>query len=219
MTQQLITAEGTESVAMTPCSVLSELQTDLASLAKSKTLPFEKIYQLTPELFVEMSLSKNETSGLFEAQIRSINGTTKAEDANFKKLMELVHPKLTRALSACLSRLDTKPCKMMPHFAIDEILALYRCVNDFKGESKMPYSFLQTGPRGSYDLFSIKESNGRFEVCFETNYIHGNAMKWRAEPEYLNQAMDRADKVLADSLGEWLKQGISSQFTASKVIK
>jgi hypothetical protein len=215
MNQQLL-VENNETAVMTPCAVLCQLQTDLASLAKSKTLPFEETYRLTPDLFVEIHIEKDVESGNFKAQIRSINGTTTAEDLNFKKLLELTHQKITRAVSACLSRLDSKPCSMMPHLAVDEILALYKCISQFKVESKMPYSFLQTGPRGSYDLFSIRETNGRFEVSFETNYIHGNAMRWRAEVEYLNQAMDRADKVLADSLGEWLKQGVSAKFTASK---
>lgn len=218
MNQQLL-VENNASKVMTPCAVLNQLQTDLASLAKSKELPFEETYQLTPELFVEVRVRKNDETKMFESQVRSIVGTNTAEDANFKKLLEMTHPKITRALAACLSRLDSTPCSMMPHLAVDEILAMYRCVSHFKTDLTTPYSFLQTGPRGSYDLFSIKENNGRFEVSFETNYIHGNAMKWRAELEYLNQAMDRADKVLSDNLGEWLKQGISAKFTATKNVK
>lgn len=214
MNQQLILGNE-QSVSVTPCVVLCKLQTDLASIAKSKELPFKELYELTPELFVEIEIQKNPANN-FEARIRSANGTVQAEDPNFKKLLEVVHAKTTRALSFCLSRLDATPCNMMPHFAVDEILALFNCISSFKTDTTMPHSFLQKGPRGSYELFSIRETNGRCEVTFETNYIHGNTMKWRAEVESLNQALDRADKVLSDNLGEWLKQGVSAKFTASK---
>jgi hypothetical protein len=193
---------------MLPCLVLCQIQSDLSAIAKSKALPFNEVYHLTPEVSIEITIQKLDDLN-FHMQVKS-PGIVEATDLNFKKLLEVAHQHITRAVSTCLSRIDVDPCPTMSHLGADEILALYKCMSTFKAESVLPYTYSVQGPRGKYELFSAKETNNHFEIAFETNYIYGNSMRWRAEVEFINQALDRADKIMADALGEWLRPGGSS---------
>ncbi|MBX9669784.1 MAG: hypothetical protein K2X93_19325 [Candidatus Obscuribacterales bacterium] len=190
-----------------PCVVLASLQSDLASIMKSKALlPFRRMYVLSPDSFVELSIQKLE-SGQFQLEINAPNRREHVVDPKLKKLVDTAHMFTWLALSTSLSRSSLAPCPSMAHSGADEVLALYQCLGAFKGDSDRPYSSTITGPRGSYELFTVTQKGGMSELVIETNCIYGNSMKWKAEVEFTHQLVERAGKIISDVLGEWLRPG------------
>ena len=95
----------------------------------------------------------------------------------------------------------------MAHSGADEVLALYSCIDTFRKSMTLPFVFSVDGPSNSYELFSVKQKDSHFEVAFETNNIYGKSMKWKAEMQSVHQALERADKILAEVLSEWIMPG------------
>lgn len=199
-----------EAKSMTiPCMVLASLQSDMATIMKPKTLPFKRMYVLSPDSFVELSIEKLE-SGQFQLEINAPNRSERLIDPKLKKLVDMAHIFAWLALSTSLSRNSLPPCSSMSHSGADEILALYQCLGVVKANSNRPYVSTITGPRGAYELFSVKQKGAMSEIVIETNYIYGNSMKWKAEVEFSHQLAERASQIMSDVLGEWLRPGGSS---------
>lgn len=212
---QLLPIETEILPSMPPCMVLCKLQEDLAEVAKLKELPFNQTYFFAPGVSIELSMQKT-ADAEFTLTIDSINGTFIAREVNFKKFMELVQLHTTRVVSLCLGRINLEPCSDMGHLGADEILALHSCINQLRANTEVPFSYAAKGPRGVYQLFAAAQNGGNWQISFETNYIYGNAMKWRVEFEFVNQAIERADKIINDSLKEWLRPNGSASRPSSK---
>lgn len=189
--------------------VLVELQNDLATIIKSKTLPFTQSYNLSPDASFGITIKQLE-DGNFHLELKSPNGCEVVTEPKLKRLVEFAHMYTWRALASSLSRISLAPCATMAHSGADEILALYQCLHAFRTNVDLPYIFSLDGPRGPYELFSVKQKGTQCEITIETNYVYGNSMKWRAEVEFAHQVVERAEKIVADYLGEWLRPGGSS---------
>lgn len=194
---------------MPPCLVLQALQADLTSLAKSKNLPLTRIYPLAQDAVIELHLWKQD-KGDFHLEVKRNNGQAEWTDPKLKRLVDSAHLYIWRALSSYLARIDVPPCPEMAHSGADEILALYQAIDAFKNNSDLPFETSANGPRGRYQLFSATRKNALCQIVIETNHIYGNSMKWIIEVEFIDQAIERAEKILADALVEWLRPGGAS---------
>lgn len=187
-----------------PCAMLVFLQSDLAAIAKLKTLPFKRDYRLREDSFIELSMDKMD-DGLFHLEVHSSDRVDRATDPKLKKIVDLAHMFAWRALSTTLSRVSLPPCASMAHSGADEILALYQCLAVVALDANQPFSRTIDGPNGPYQLFALELKGNLREIIIETNYVYGTSMKWRAELEYPHQVVERANKIISDVLGAWLR--------------
>ncbi len=201
-----MTQEEVAPKMMLPCMVLSGLRADLASALKSKTLPFSRVYELTPEVIIEIASKKLDEEQL-QLEVKTSSGSEKAVEPKLRRLIDLTHMFTWRYLSTAFNHLTIDPCPAMAHGGADEILFLYQCLHDFRNKSDMPYSRTIAGSRGDYEIFSVQQKGSHYVITVETNHIYGNSMKWRAEVEFTHQVIERAEKIVSDVLGEWLRPG------------
>lgn len=195
------------SATAAPCSVLSQLRSDMADVAKYKSLPFSRRYNLTDKEFIGINLRKLD-DGQFHLEVSSSRGKIEGTDVKVKKLIDLAHLLVWRALSVCLSRNAFSPCPAMAHKGADEILALYSCINSFRKSLALPFVVLIDGPGDKYEMCSITQRDNIIDLALETKNIYGsNSMKWKAEFHHLNEVLERADKIIAEVLSEWVMPG------------
>jgi|AGTN01.3.fsa_nt_gi hypothetical protein len=206
MNNELMETPVTEKELFQPCSVLAQMRLDMVAVAKSKNLPFLRRYDISETDFLVISIRK--LSELeFHLEVTSARGTEEATDPKLKKLLDLAHLYIWKALSTSLSRNPLMPCVSMEHSGADEVLALYNGIEVFRKSPKLPYVISVTTPRASYELLSIQQKGSQFELAFETNNIYGNSMKWQATFSYMNEVLERADKMVAEVLSEWILPG------------
>ncbi len=198
-----------EPNTIVPCMVLASLQSDLAAIIKSKALPFKRSYSFTQDTYIEISIQKRD-DGQFQLEINAPNLNESSTEPKLKKLIDMAHMFTWRALSTTLRRIKLAPCTTMAHSGADEILALYQCLETVRNAANQPFSLTAKGPRGPYELFCVRQKGTLSEIIIETNYVYGGSMTWRAEVEFTHQICDRAAKIIADVLAEWLRPGGTS---------
>ena len=202
---ELIRIEEEVAPQLLPCVVLSNLQRDFSTAVKPKNVPFSRVYNFSSACQIEMSIELNE--GQYHLKVKSVGTEDEFKDPNFKRVSGLVNTYTCKALASTLNRLKISPCSSMPHLGVDEILALFECIDSFRSDMTLPFIYRTSGPRGEYELVSVREKSGHCEIVIETNYIHGNKMKWTAELEFVHQALERADKIVLGILADWLNAG------------
>lgn len=205
MDNQLPTTISARDVSL-PCSVLARLRLDMGAVSKSKELPFLRRYDIAENEFLSIDIRKLD-DGQYHLKVCSARGAEEAADVKLKKLLDLAHLYIWKALSTSLSRNPLTPCESMEHSGADEVLALYKSIELFRKSPSLPYVISVTSPRASYELLSIQQKGSHFELAFETNSIYGNSMRWQATFPYMSEVLERADKMVAEVLSEWILPG------------
>lgn len=191
------------STVMQPCETLNRIKGDMAKIVKEKDLPIRRVYTLGPSTDLEVSM-ESDGGQLFRLEVKSSRNREEVADANFKKIASLLPSLVWKVLNASLIRSKLPPCEPSAHQGSDEILALYKCIGEFRKESKLPCACTVKGSNGSYELFSAREKGSLCEMTFRTKYVYGNPLKVSSEVDVAS-ARERAAQIVSAILGEWLK--------------
>lgn len=190
---------------MHACEVLEKLQIDLEQLTKSRTVPVEQKYLITPGLNIEFTIKKLEPSEEFEVRLESSTDKHVSNHANYKKASGILVGLTLRSLLSFLADSHFGPCDTMRHRGADEILTLYKAIEEFKENPTIPYLKTVKSPAGEYNILYIEEKGTRYAVEIETNCIYGNSVKSIVEVESVDACVTRLYKLLESITGEWLR--------------
>lgn len=188
---------------MQPCETLDQIKGDMAKIVKEKDLPLRRVYTLAPGTVLEINM-ESDSNNNFRLEVRSARNREEVTEASFKKVASLIPSLVWKVLHASLVGSKLLPCELVAHRGSDEILALYKCVADFRKEGNLPCACTVNGSHGSYELFTAKEKGNLCEMIFRTKYVYGNPLKVSSEVE-ATIAHDRAGQIVSAILGEWLK--------------
>lgn len=190
---------------MLSCEVLQSLQNDLSTLSKTSRGQFKKQYKLAPGAEIAMSFNEVAGSSDHEIAVNSSSGLVEARLDGHRKIPPLMVGLASEKVTEYLLKHQIEPCERMEHGGADELLALYKCMHEFKTSPVIPfYSDVKTSNR-EYRILSIRKDNRHWRIEITTNHIYGESVKTIAEVEFEGLIAEQCYGLIGRMLEEWLR--------------